>query len=466
MAKTKTVYVCGACGQSEPRWLGRCPGCNTWGSLAEERTSANTATRLSARAEATAAATPISLGAVRPDAARRLSTRIDELDRVLGGGPVAGGVVLVGGDPGIGKSTLLLQALAGIAREGEPTLYVSGEESGAQVALRAQRLCGEGVDQVQVLATTELGDVEAAIARARPTALVIDSIQTMRAGELESAAGSVGQLREVTARLVDMAKAKGLALFLIGHVTKEGSLAGPKLLEHLVDAVLAFEGDATLSYRIVRSTKNRFGPAHELGVFEMREDGLHGVSDPSRLFLAERPVNAPGSLVVPSAQGQRPLLVEVQALVAPAAYGSARRVATGLDAGRLAMLLAVLDRKAHVQVLDQDVFVSAVGGARVDEPAVDLALAVAITSSLRERAVAPDTVVFGEVGLTGEVRAVPRAAQRLNEAKKLGFARAIVPQGCVDRLRPQDREGIELCGVRDVQSALRAAFEASRPARS
>jgi DNA repair protein RadA/Sms len=462
MAKTKTVYVCAACGQSAPRWLGRCPSCNAWGSLAEERASASSATRLNPRSEGPGQGGVVSLAEVRPDAARRLRTQIDELDRVLGGGPVVGGVVLVGGDPGIGKSTLLLQALAGIAQQGEHTLYVTGEESCAQVALRAQRLLGEGIDHVHVLATTELGDIEAALSRARPTAMVIDSIQTMRTADLESAAGSVGQLREVTSRLVDLAKAKNVALFLIGHVTKEGSLAGPKLLEHLVDAVLAFEGDSTLSYRIVRCTKNRFGPAHELGVFEMREDGLHGVSDPSRLFLAERPVNAPGSLVVPTAQGPRPLLIEVQALVAPAAYGSARRVATGLDSGRLAMLLAVLERKAQVQVLDQDVFVSAVGGARVDEPAVDLALAVAITSSLRERAVAHDTVVFGEVGLTGEVRAVPRAAQRLMEARKLGFARAIVPASCIERLRPQEREGIELCGVRDVGSALREAFESRK----
>jgi DNA repair protein RadA/Sms len=281
----------------------------------------------------------------------------------------------------------------------------------------------------------------------------------MRSPELESAAGSVGQLREVTARLVDLAKARGIALFLIGHVTKEGAIAGPKLLEHLVDTVLAFEGEPTLNYRIVRGSKNRFGPAHELGVFEMREDGLHGVADPSRLFLAERPVDAAGSLVVPTAQGQRPLLIEVQALVAPAAYGSARRVATGLDAGRLSMLLAVLERKAHVQVLDQDVFVSAVGGARVDEPAVDLALAVAITSSLRERAVPADTVVFGEIGLTGEVRAVPRAGQRLMEARKLGFRRAILPESLIERLRPQEREGLQLRGVRDVASALRIAFE-------
>jgi DNA repair protein RadA/Sms len=457
MAKAKTVYVCSACGQSAPRWLGRCPSCNAWGSLAEEKVS--TSARASARSGAPAASGVQALSELDGELARRLSTGIPELDRVLGGGPVAGGVVLIGGEPGIGKSTLLLQALAGLAEHAGSALYVSGEESSAQVGLRARRLAPVGVEKLRFLAATDLETVEAALQQTAPAAVVIDSVQTLRAAELESSAGSVGQLREVTARLVDLAKVRGLALFLIGHVTKEGALAGPKLLEHLVDTVLAFEGEATLGYRIVRATKNRFGPAHELGIFEMREDGLHGVADPSRLFLAERPLNAAGSLVVPTAQGQRPLLLEVQALVAPAAYGSARRVATGLDAGRLAMLLAVLERKAQVQVLDQDVFVSAVGGARVDEPAVDLALAIAITSSLRERPVAPDTVAFGEVGLTGEVRAVPRASQRLDEAKKLGFRRAIVPQGCIERLRPGEGEGISLVGVRDVASALRAAFE-------
>jgi len=364
----------------------------------------------------------------------------------------------VGGDPGIGKSSLLLQALAGISARGERTLYVSGEESRAQIALRAERIRSPGVEDVRVLATAELDDIVHAVNSEQPVAMVVDSIQTMRCSELESVAGSVGQLREVTARLVDLAKARGIAVFLIGHVTKEGAIAGPKLLEHLVDTVLAFEGDSTLSYRLVRSTKNRFGPAHELGVFEMVREGLREVVDPSRLFLAERPAHASGSLVFPSAQGQRPLLLEVQALLTPAAYGSSRRVATGLDAGRLAILLAVLERKAHVQLLDQDVFVSVVGGARVDEPAVDLALAVAITSSLRDRPVAHDLVVFGEVGLTGEVRGVPRPGARLLEAKKLGFLRAIVPLSSLERMDDNERRDMSLIGVRTLHEALAAAL--------
>jgi DNA repair protein RadA/Sms len=462
MAKAKTVYVCGECGSTSPRWVGRCPSCNAWNTMSEEREASAQVTRLSARAEVGRGETSMRMSDVTSDAARRIHTGIGELDRVLGGGLVAGGVVLVGGDPGIGKSSLLLQALAGVAASGERTLYVTGEESRAQIALRAERIKSPGVDQVHVLATADLDDILRAVQAEQPSVMVVDSIQTMRCSDLESVAGSVGQLREVTARMVDLAKARGMAVFLIGHVTKEGAIAGPKLLEHLVDTVLAFEGDSTLSYRLVRSTKNRFGPAHELGVFEMVREGLREVVDPSRLFLAERPAHASGSLVFPSAQGQRPLLLEVQALVTPAAYGSSRRVATGLDASRLAILLAVIERKAHVQVMDQDVFVSVVGGARVDEPAVDLALAVAITSSLRDRAVAHDLVVFGEVGLTGEVRAVPRPGARLIEAKKLGFTRAILPASSLERVDSSERAGIELVGVRTLHEALSAALHPER----
>ncbi|MEY4512065.1 MAG: hypothetical protein RLZZ450_4187 [Pseudomonadota bacterium] len=457
MAKTKTVYVCGECGATSPRWVGRCPSCNAWNTISEERDVGAHTTRLSARGDTRGEAS-LRMAEVTPDAARRICTDIGELDRVLGGGLVAGGVVLVGGDPGIGKSSLLLQALAGISARGERTLYVSGEESRAQIAMRAERIASPGVDDVRVLATSELDDIVHAVTSEQPIAMVVDSIQTMRCSELESVAGSVGQLREVTARLVDLAKARGIAVFLIGHVTKEGAIAGPKLLEHLVDTVLAFEGDSTLTYRLVRTTKNRFGPAHELGVFEMVREGLREVVDPSRLFLAERPAHASGSLVFPSAQGQRPLLLEVQALLTPAAYGSSRRVATGLDASRLAILLAVLERKAHVQVLDQDVFVSVVGGARVDEPAVDLALAIAIVSSLRDRPVAHDLVAFGEVGLTGEVRGVPRPGQRLIEAKKLGFLRAIVPFSALERLDPKERSEMAVIGVRTLHEALAAAL--------
>ncbi len=455
--KQKTVFVCGECGGSSPRWLGRCPGCGAWNSFSEERARPASPARSAGRGLAPASpASPLS--DVPPERASRRSTGIGEFDRVLGGGAVAGGVVLLGGDPGIGKSTLLMQALAGLSTAEGRGLYVSGEESAPQVALRAGRLGLAGLDHVLVQATTELEEVEATMARERPVAVVIDSVQTLRAAALDSVAGSVSQIREVAARLIELCKREDVTLFLIGHVTKEGMLAGPKVLEHLVDTVLAFEGDPTGAFRLVRATKNRFGAAHEVGVFEMVQEGLREVPDPSALFLAERPARASGSLVLPTAEGTRPLLVEVQALVAPAVYGSARRVASGIDGSRLAILLAVLDRKADVHVLDHDVFASVAGGARVEERAIDLALAIAVVSSFRERATPPGLVAFGEVGLAGEVRAVPRAAARLAEARKLGFTRAVLPAGNLERLGPEDYAGMEVVGVRTLAGALHEAF--------
>ena len=457
--RSKTVYVCTECGDSTPRWMGRCPACSAWNTLVEERVRSERGAP--AQREMGARAAPpraLPLGEVRPEDARRLPTGIAELDRALGGGLVAGGVVLLGGDPGIGKSTLLMQALASLAGAGHAALYVTGEESASQIALRGERIGGEGMRDVRVLATTDLGDVEQALAEARSDVVVVDSIQTVRSTELESAAGSVSQLREVAARLIEVAKRDGVAVFLIGHVTKEGALAGPKVLEHLVDTVLSFEGDRTHAFRMVRATKNRFGPAHEVGVFEMVREGLREVPDPSALFLAERPTRSAGSLVVPTAEGSRPLLVEVQALVAPAVYGSARRVANGVDANRLAILLAVLERKAEVHVLDRDVFVSITGGARVDERAVDLAVALAVVSSLRERPVSPDLAVFGEVGLAGELRAVPRPGPRLAEAQKMGFTRVVLPKGNERRLLAEERAGLELLPAETLAQAIEIAF--------
>ncbi|MBX3274177.1 MAG: DNA repair protein RadA [Sandaracinaceae bacterium] len=454
MKKPKSVYACAECGAESLRWLGKCPACGAWSSL-EERRARPAAPRVAPPASGGVRARP--LDEVETDDAARRSTHLAELDRVLGGGAVAGGVVLLGGDPGIGKSTLLMQALAGLCRGDVRGLYASGEESAAQVASRARRL-GVAHKNVLVVSTTDLEDVEAAIAAERPSVVVVDSVQTLRAATLDSVAGSVGQIRAVASRLIELAKRDGLTLFLIGHVTKEGTLAGPKVLEHLVDTVLAFEGDPSGAFRLVRTEKNRFGAAHEVGVFEMVEDGLREVPDPSALFLSERPERAAGSVVVPTAEGTRPLLVEVQALVAPAVYGAARRVSTGLDGKRLAILLAVLDRKAQVHVLDQDVFASVAGGARVDERAVDVALAIAVVSSLRERPVSPGLVAFGEVGLAGELRAVPRAALRLTEAQKLGFSRAILPATNLAALNGDAPRGIELVGVRSLEEALREAF--------
>ncbi|MET0385075.1 MAG: DNA repair protein RadA, partial [Polyangiales bacterium] len=370
----KTFYECTACGAQSPKWLGRCSSCGGWNTLEEVRASMRAA-RAAPSGGSGGGAKPVAISDVIVDDAARFSTGISELDRVLGGGVVRGGVTLLGGEPGIGKSTLLMQAVAGVATRGKQVLYVTGEESAAQVAMRARRL---GVSEsLLLLATTDLADALAALAASRFDMVVIDSIQTLRSNELESAAGSVGQLRDVAGRLTEYAKANAVAVFVIGHVTKDGSLAGPKVLEHLVDTVLSFEGDATHAYRIVRATKNRFGPAQEIGVFEMAHKGLREVPDASALFIAERPQRAAGSVVIPITQGSRPLLVEVQALVAPALYGAPRRVTTGLDANRLAVLLAVLQRRAGVQVLDQDVFASVAGGVRIDEPAVDLALSIA-----------------------------------------------------------------------------------------
>ncbi len=455
-ARSKTAFVCQSCGHGSPRWMGRCPSCGEWSSLVEEIVPAGAAAR--AEPGSRAGSLPPKLSDVRPDDARRLPTGIDELDRALGGGPVAGGVVLLGGDPGIGKSTLLMQAVAALCRQGHPALYATGEESAAQVALRAERLGGDAVRDVRILATTEVEEVEAAVAAVKPSILVIDSIQTLRAGELQSAMGSVGQLREVTARLVELAKREHIATFLIGHVTKEGAIAGPKVLEHLVDTVLSFEGDRAHAFRMVRATKNRFGPAQEVGVFEMVREGLREVPDPSALFLAERDARASGSVVSPTAEGTRPLLVEVQALVAPAVYGSSRRVGSGVDANRLAILLAVLDRRAGIHLLDHDVFVSVAGGARVDERSLDLAISLAIVSSFRNKPIPPDIAVLGEVGLSGEVRGVPRPGPRVLEAKKLGFRRVILPISSADQLTDAEREGVKVLPVKRIADALEHAL--------
>ncbi len=452
--KPKTQYVCSACGASAPRWMGKCGTCGEWNTLEEQQATTSETTRERTSGNIGAAR----IADVSTEDAARLPTGIGELDRALGGGPVAGGVVLLGGDPGIGKSTLLMQSLGALARAGNKALYISGEESASQIALRARRLDGDGMEDVLVLATTDLDDAEAAIRKQSPAVCVVDSIQTLQARDIASAPGSVTQIREVASRLIDLAKRQGMALFLIGHVTKDGAIAGPKVLEHLVDTVLAFEGDRSHAFRLVRATKNRFGPAQEVGVFEMVREGLREVPDPSALFLAERPKAAAGSIVVPTAEGSRPLLIELQALVAPAAYGAPRRVVTGVDGNRLAILLAVLDRRARVRVLDRDVCASVTGGARVDERALDLALAVAVVSSLRDVPIPVDVAVFGEVGLAGEVRAVPRPGPRIVEARKLGFRRLVLPYASASQLTDGERKGVELTPVRSLEEALAATL--------
>lgn len=450
----KVAYECADCGLRSPKWLGRCTGCGGWSTFAPVRGQDAASTR------STAVRQPIPLEEVRVEQAARVPTGVGELDRVLGGGLVAGAVVLIGGDPGVGKSTLLMQVTLSMAQAGRSVLYVTGEESAAQVALRAQRL-GRGAGAL-LLATTELGDALGAIEAQRHALVVIDSIQTIRAAELESAPGSLVQLRETTSRLIDAAKQRDCAMFLIGHVTKDGALAGPKVLEHLVDVVLSFEGDSAHTYRLVRGQKNRFGPTHEVGVFEMVAEGLREVADPSALFMGDSTRRPAGSAALPTVEGSRSMLVEVQALVAPAQYGAARRVVSGLDANRLAVLLAVLQRKAGVQILDQDVFASVAGGLRVDEPAVDLAICAAAVSALRERPLLSGLLAFGEVGLTGEVRAVGRAAARVAEARKLGFTKIVLPRASAERLSAKERAGVELLPVGRIDEALALLFGTGR----
>jgi DNA repair protein RadA/Sms len=447
MAKVRSQYVCQSCGFVSAKWLGRCSECGEWNSLAEELVgAARPAGALGAGAR------PISIREVRVDDTPRLSTGTAELDRVLGGGLVAGSLVLLGGDPGIGKSTLLLQALDGLARAGHRVLYVSGEESVEQTALRAERL-GVVSPELMVLAETQLEKIVEQAEALRPSVLAVDSVQTVHTAALESVPGSLGQVREAAGRLLTFAKTRGVPVILVGHVTKDGALAGPKTLEHVVDAVLYFEGERSQHYRILRTTKNRFGSTNEIGVFEMRTEGLAEVPNPSALFLAERPVGVPGSVVVAALEGSRPILVEIQALVASAA-GLPRRTALGIDPNRVSLLLAVIERRAGIDVLGQDVFVNVAGGVRLSEPASDLGLLVAIASSARGRAVDARTLCFGEVGLAGEVRAVGRAELRLAEAAKLGFRRCVLPE--VGRERLAGASSLELIGVRDVGGALEA----------
>ena len=452
MAKDKTIFTCSDCGGTSPRWLGKCPHCNAWNTLVESvaESSGSGKNRYSQQYQALATTADVAvLSDIDATDMARTPTGMDELDRVLGGGIVEGGVVLIGGDPGIGKSTLLLQALDALQRSGQPTLYVTGEESGAQVALRSRRLGLEG-SRVQVLAEIQLEKILATLDKLQPAIAVIDSIQTVYSDQLTSAPGSVAQVRECAAHLTRIAKATGIAVVLVGHVTKEGALAGPRVLEHMVDTVLYFEGDTHSSYRLVRAIKNRFGAVNEIGVFAMTEKGLKGVSNPSAIFLSQHAQPVPGSCVLVTLEGTRPMLVEIQALV-DTGGPSPRRLSVGLDRDRLAMLLAVLHRHAGIATMDQDVFVNAVGGVRISEPAADLAVLLAITSSLRGKALPKGFMVFGEVGLAGEVRPAPRGQERLKEAAKLGFSVAVVPKANAPK---KPIEGLTIHAVERVEEAM------------
>jgi len=454
----KTVFVCQECGSQSPKWLGRCGDCGAWNSYVEERPQPNdggvgaaAAGHRYALAGATGAARLYADIAVEQHA--RLTTGIDEFDRVLGGGVVPGSLVLLGGEPGIGKSTLLLQAAANIARGG-PVLYASGEESEHQIKSRGERL-NVGQAPLYLLAETCLERILEEIARIRPALVIVDSVQTIFSLKFQSAPGSIGQVREAATQLLFTAKGQNIPTFLVGHVTKDGSLAGPKALEHVVDTVLYFEGERHHSHRVVRAVKNRFGAVSELGVFEMTSTGLRPVPNPSKMFLAERPTNAPGSAVLCSIEGSRPILVEVQALVSSSTYGTARRMASGIDSQRLSLLLAVLEKRAGLNLIGDDVFVNIAGGMTVDEPASDLGVLAAISSSVRNRPIPATTAMFGEVGLAGEVRGIAQATLRIREAAQMGFRRCIMPEANIEPTVTADGE-CELVGVRTVGDALDA----------
>jgi DNA repair protein RadA/Sms len=455
MSKAKHHFVCQTCGYHTSKWLGRCSDCGAWNSFVEEPVAPARAGRAAAAAQRQL---PLPLTHVSSGEDVRLLTGIGELDRVLGGGIVRGSLVLVGGDPGIGKSTLILQALAGLSRRyGTPehtVLYVSGEESGAQLRMRADRLDVHS-QHVYIFTETSVEAIRDQVERLQPQVLVVDSIQTLFTAEVSSAPGSVSQVRESTAQLMTLGKSLQIPILIIGHVTKEGAIAGPRVLEHMVDTVLYFEGERHNAYRILRAVKNRFGATNEIGVFEMRHDGLRQVESPSELFLAERPLHVSGSTVVACMEGTRPLLVELQALGSPSGFGTPRRVANGIEYQRMVLLLAVLEKRLGLPLQEHDVYLNVVGGMHIDEPALDLGVVMAVASSLRDVPIDPELLVFGEVGLTGEVRAVSHVEARLREAAKLGFRRCLLPQAHAQIAVT----GMELVGVRTVAEALQVLVQ-------
>lgn len=450
MAKVKTVFFCKECGYESAKWMGQCPGCRAWNSLVEETVSA---TKDKKGSKGIPSSKITSIFEVSMEEEDRIPTGMVELDRVLGGGIVKGSLTLVGGDPGIGKSTLLLQTCRNLANAGKSVLYVSGEESLKQIKMRAERL-GHFEKEMFLYCETDIHAAAEVIKQKKPDMVVVDSVQTMFSDDISSAAGSVSQVREVTAVLMQIAKVEGIAVFLVGHVTKEGVVAGPRTLEHMVDTVLYFEGERNAVYRVLRGVKNRFGSTNEIGVFEMQEEGLMEVSNPSQVMLDGRPVEEAGSTVVCSMEGTRPLLIEIQALVAPTSFQIPRRTTVGIDFNRVNLLLAVLEKKAGMQLGGCDAYVNLTGGMKLGEPAIDLGIVCAMISSYRNLPIHPGTLIFGEVGLTGEIRGVSYVEQRLAEAIKMGFTRCILPRTNMDSVRGKLSEKIELCGVSNIREVI------------
>ncbi|MFC0300722.1 DNA repair protein RadA [Virgibacillus soli] len=451
MSKRKTKFVCQECGYETPRWMGKCPGCNNWNSLVEEVEMTGKSKHRHTFSTGTTVRKPEKITAIESEKEPRITTKMKEFNRVLGGGVVPGSLVLIGGDPGIGKSTLLLQISSLLADKQLPVLYISGEESTRQTKLRADRLSIKS-DLLFVLSETNLFDIVKQIETLKPSLVVVDSIQTIFREEVTSAPGSVSQVRECTGELMRVAKTYNIPIFIVGHVTKEGAIAGPRMLEHMVDTVLYFEGERHHTYRILRSVKNRFGSTNEMGIFEMKEEGLKEVMNPSEIFLEERSEGAAGSTVVASMEGTRPVLVEIQALISPSSFGNPRRMGTGIDHNRIPLLMAVLEKRVGLMLQNQDAYVKVAGGVKLDEPAIDLAVSISIASSFRNQPTRPEDIFIGEVGLTGEVRRVSRIEQRVQEAAKLGFKRVICPRRNLDGWKvPQT---IQVIGVDSVQEAM------------
>ncbi|AGF29273.1 MULTISPECIES: DNA repair protein RadA [Bacillus amyloliquefaciens group] len=459
MAKSKTKFICHSCGYESAKWMGKCPGCGAWNTMVEETIKKAPANRRAAFSHSVQTVQkPSPITSIETSEEPRVQTKLEEFNRVLGGGVVKGSLVLIGGDPGIGKSTLLLQVSAQLADTAGSVLYISGEESVKQTKLRADRL-GINSQMLHVLSETDMEYISSAIQEMKPAFVVVDSIQTVYQSDITSAPGSVSQVRECTAELMKIAKTNGIPIFIVGHVTKEGSIAGPRLLEHMVDTVLYFEGERHHTFRILRAVKNRFGSTNEMGIFEMREEGLTEVLNPSEIFLEERSAGASGSSIVASMEGTRPILVEIQALISPTSFGNPRRMATGIDHNRVSLIMAVLEKRVGLLLQNQDAYLKVAGGVKLDEPAIDLAVAVSIASSFRDTPPNPADCFIGEVGLTGEVRRVSRIEQRVKEAAKLGFKRMIISEANADGWTIP--KGIEVVGVANVAEALRTSLGGS-----